>query len=161
MAKELSHQTLKEFRNDRGMTQRQLADKLHLPTNYISLYETGRQDVPELTKETFRKLFPKYNVIEMRAGVIEQQEPILEQEKPEALKPEAVIEQTLLKKEELKNLIHELRPEKPLTKTIHILRKDGEAYAYLSYAQALDELSSIILADPETYGWTITEAELR
>lgn len=142
MKKTIEPQTLKEWRADTGRTQRVLADELNLPVNYISLYETGRQAIPEMTKETFRKRFPGYDVIEMRTD-----------------DPATEFEAKLEVGEEM--AIEEMKPTKPLTKIIHILRRDGEAYAYLSYAQALDELSQIILGGPETYGWSIEEAELR
>ena len=52
-----AHQTLKEFRNDRGMTQRVLADLLGVDPSYISQIEIGAKRVTDRIKTDFIELF--------------------------------------------------------------------------------------------------------
>ena len=57
MDKELPLQTLKEFRNSRGMTQRFLADLLGVDTSYIGQIEIGARGVPDRIKTNFVEIF--------------------------------------------------------------------------------------------------------
>lgn len=161
-------QTLAEFRADKGLTQRALAGKLGIQPTYISLYETGKQEVSAAIKEEFQAQFPGYNVLEME----------LSDEDMAATKqgrtPTTAVKYkffTTKDKSEVKpdpepRLQPEPKPEpepaEPSSRTVHVLRQEGgKAYVYMTKAQAVDDLAEIILSDPEAYGWSIDQAEMR
>lgn len=147
--KTLQPLTLKEWREDTGHTQTALAKKLNLLAPYISNYENEKQKPAQEVKDKFRKLFPGYDVIEMRDsfeppdGAIEHASTT---EQPEALQTAEPIEQI--------DVV--LRGSK-----LYVLQNASSTAVFLTKSSAMEELTKIILEDPEAYGWRIVEAEMK
>lgn len=150
--KKLAPMTLKEWRADTGHSQRSLAEKLSTDQNYISIIETGKQVAGETFKESFRKMFPGYDVIEMRPDGAAA-EPAMPEE-PERVKPE----------DEVYGLMVEKRSKQSLSRPIEelfVLARGDYALAFKSRAEASEYLTEEILKDEEAYGWKLMKAELR
>lgn len=171
MGKQLEPQTLKEFRQDRGMSQALLAKKLGISGPLIGHYENGRQEPSARIKLEFKKAFGNYNVPIMQLTAEEEKELQKVKRGPTSHEyyksingmpmPKAINEPERITQRLPEAVKAEPKLTKPGTETIHVLRGKDESLAFRSYAVALDKLSEIILADPDTYGWTIEEVELR
>lgn len=149
MPKEPPLQTLKEFRDDKGLSQRALAAKIDTTQTLISMYETGKAPVPEETKEAFRKNFHGYMVAEMMSdhdipkGETMEQEVIMDIIAP----AEGSRDDLELKIECAESRCQELEAQKAeLEKAIQNLYKKYETESRRSYA-----LSSAIVALVEKY----------
>lgn len=177
-------QTLKEWQTDRGMSNISLANKLNVDPGYISQIRSGKVKPGETLKDSFRKLYPGYDVIEMRPSddwrsEKKQDRPILTREiyksinmtgiKPKSEQsvlttPEDAIAAKSEASEYITILEHPREHKLPQAVKVYVLTdlqdKVG-ATAHKTKLQAYEELAKRILEDPDAYGWALTEAELR
>lgn len=128
MSKQLPVQSLAEFRKDRGLTQKALADKLNLPKHYITLYETGKAEASSVVKDIFRKKFPGYQVHEMRLP--DDYEP--ERSGPVSTTVPIYKSGITMKSREVKPMKEETKSNQPSKgKTIvYLLERDDDIIAY-------------------------------
>lgn len=158
--------TLREWRSDTGHTQSALAKKLNVLAPYISNYENGKQKPSQEVKDKFRKIFPGYDVIEMKPGEdFEQPEETfvdhLLEEHPEVLQSIETIEQDSF--EEPVGYVDPMDDHEALIKgsKLYVLQNASSTAVFLTKTSAMEELTKIILEDPEAYGWRIVEAEMK
>lgn len=136
--------TLRDWYKDTGRKVKDVADALNIEPNYLSGINGGRQKPGEALKETFRKLFPGYDVIEMRAGeqvesVVE--EPI-EQEEPRIFQALGIIEHPSMKGKTI----------------VYLLERDGDTIAYGSKEAMHQDIICLAIAE---LGIKTREVELR
>lgn len=159
-------QTLAEWQKDRGMSNIALADKLNIDSGYVSQIRTGRVTPGEKLKESFRKTFPGYDVIEMRPG--ENYEP----EKPKPVPTTSSIykgintfaQQPKKESKPMAEEVTELPPKQNGPVKVYVLTDTQDkisATAHMTKLQAYEELAKYILNDPEAYGFILTEAVMK